>query len=88
MDQTLKTAIAENFKNTAMGFLRIKKNLGILHSTDAETEDYQREIILATPLEDIETKGKNYYFSCFEYKAILTVNSSTFTIITAKKIKS
>lgn len=69
-----------------MGFLRIKKNLDIVHFTDSETEKLIRKIILSTPLQDIETKGKNHYFKCLKYKAVLTVNSYTFTIITAKKI--
>ncbi|MEI6895548.1 MAG: DUF3781 domain-containing protein, partial [Colwellia sp.] len=33
-----------------------------------------------------ETKGKNHYFKCVERNAILTVNSHSFTIITAKTI--
>ena len=69
-----------------MGFLRIKKNLDILHFSDAETETYLKKILLSTPLEDIETKGKNYYFKYFEGNSILTVNSHSFTIITAKQI--
>ncbi|MDD9304035.1 MAG: DUF3781 domain-containing protein [Desulfobacter sp.] len=72
MDETLRTSIAGQFKNTSLGFLRIKKNLGVIHFTDGETEEYLKKIVLATPLEKIETKGKNYYFKCFEYNAILT----------------
>jgi len=66
--------------------VRIKRNLGILKLSDFETEEYIRETILSTPLEEIETKGKNHYFKCFKNNAILTVNSHTFTIITAKII--
>ena len=69
-----------------MGFIRIKKNLNIANLSDSETESFLKKIILSTPIEDIETKGKNYYFKCFKHNAILTVNSHTFTIITAKKI--
>lgn len=86
MNETLKISIAEKFKNTPLGFLRIKRNLDIFHVSDIETETYLRRIILSTPLEDIETKGKNHYFKCFKSNAILTVNSHTFTIITAKQI--
>ena len=43
---------------TSLGFLRIRKNLSISHFSDTETETYLRQIILSTPLEDIETKGK------------------------------
>lgn len=85
MNQTLKLSIAENFKNTPMEFLRIKKNLDIHHFTDAETENYLKEILLSTSLDNIETKGKNHYFKNVKYNAILTVNSYSFTIITAKQ---
>lgn len=86
MNINLKTSIADKFRNTSLGFVRIKNNLSINHFTDNETEILLRKIILSTPLEDVVTKGKNHYFKCLEYNAILTVNSYTFTIITAKKI--
>lgn len=86
MDDNLKAIIADQFKNTELGFSRIKKNLNIVHLTDGETETYLRKIILSTPLEHIETKGKNHYLKCFEYNALLTVNAHTLTIITAKQI--
>ncbi len=86
MNETLKILIAEKVQNTALGFLRIKRNLAISHFSDTETETYLKKIILSTPLEDIETKGKNHYFKCFKNNAILTVNSHSFTIITAKQI--
>jgi len=87
MNERLKTEIAENFKNTPLGFLRIRKNLNVTHFSDTETESYLKKVILLTPLEDIETKGKNHYFNCVKRNAILTVNSHSFTIITAKKVK-
>lgn len=86
MDDILKNSIVNQFKNTELGFLRIKRNLNVEHLTDVETESFLRKILTCTPLEKIETKGKNYYFNCFEYNARLTVNSYTFTIITAKQI--
>jgi hypothetical protein len=86
MNEELKTSISNNFKNTELGFLRIRKNLGITNYSDVETEDYIREVIDATPLENIETKGKNHYFNCVKSNAVLTVNSHSFTIITAKKL--
>ncbi|MCA1795302.1 MAG: DUF3781 domain-containing protein [Desulfobacteraceae bacterium] len=86
MNEPLKISIAEKFRNTALGFLRIKRNLDISHLSDTETEDYLRQIIISTPLENIETKGKNHYFKCFKKNTILTVNSHSFTIITAKLI--
>lgn len=86
MNDTLKTLITENFKNTPLGFLRIKKNLDICHLSNTEVEAYLREIISSTPLEYIETKGKNHYFKCLKRNTVLTVNSSAFTIVTAKII--
>jgi hypothetical protein len=86
MNINLRTLIADQFRNTSLGLLRIKRNLGIINFSDNETEKILRKIILSTPLPDIETKGKNHYFKCFEYNSILTVNSHTFTIITAKQI--
>ncbi len=70
-----------------MGFSRIKKNLGILNYSNEETKKYLRNIILSTPLGDIEGKGKNYYFKCTINDVVLTVNSQTFTVITAKRVR-
>jgi uncharacterized protein YjbI with pentapeptide repeats len=86
MNETLRLSIAEKFKNTPLGFLRIKKNLNISHFSDIETEACLKQIILSTPLDKIETKGKNHYFKCHKKNAVLTVNSHTLTVITAKKI--
>lgn len=87
MNEILKISISNQFRNTPMGFIRIRKNLNISNSSDSETENYLKKILLSTPIEDIETKGKNHYFKCFKHNAILTVNSHSFTIITAKQIK-
>jgi len=86
MNEALKTSITKGFKNTTLGFLRIRKNLNIMDFSDGETEKYLKETLLLTSIENIETKGKNHYFKCFERNAILTVNSHGFTIITAKLI--
>jgi hypothetical protein len=86
MNANLRATIAEQFRNTKMGFLRIKRNLNIIALSDSETEVYLKDIILSTPLEDIGSKGKNHYFKCLEKNSILTVNTHTFTIITAKII--
>ena len=87
MNESLKISISNQFRNTPMGFIRIRKNLNILNLSDSETEKYLKKINLSTFIEDIEIKGKNHYFKCFKYNAILTVNSHSFTIITAKQIK-
>jgi len=86
MNETLRAKIADQFRNTPLGFSRIKRNLGMTRSSDGEIERILRKVILSTPLDDVETKGKNYYFKCLEYNAVLTVNSHTLTIITAKRI--
>ena len=54
--------------------------------SDRDMEMYLRKVILSTPLEDIKTQGKNHYFNCVKSNAILTINSRTFTVITAKRI--
>ncbi len=84
MNKNLKASIVENFKNTELGFLRIKRNLQIEHYSDLETESYLKEIILSTPLSYIESIGKNHYFRNAKYNAILTINSHSLTVITAK----
>ncbi len=86
MDEVARKTIAENCKNTPLGFLRIRTNLGLLQFSDMETEAYLRKIIALTRLDDIEKKGKNYYFKCLEKNAVLTINSHSLTIITAKKM--
>ncbi|MGC3837022.1 DUF3781 domain-containing protein [Moritella viscosa] len=86
MNEALKVSITEGFKNTPLGFVRIRKNLDITHLSDIETEEYLKEILASTPLDNIETKGKNHYFKCVERNATLTVNSHSFTIITAKTV--
>ena len=86
MNDKLRDDIANNFSNTELGFLRIRKNLEVNHLTDLETEELLKEIILLTSLKDIENKGKNYYFNCSRKNAILTINSFTLTVITAKQI--
>ncbi len=60
MNEILKTTIANNFKNTALGFLRIRRNLDIVQFSDTETEVYLKTIISLTPLEDIETTTDIY----------------------------
>jgi len=86
MNETLKASITEGFKNTPLGIVRVRKNLNINHCSDVETENYLKETLSLTPIGNIETRGKNHYFKCVERNAILTVNSHSFTIITAKTI--
>lgn len=62
MNEALKASITNGFKNTSLGFLRIRKNLNIASFSDSETEAYLKEILSLTPIENIETRGKNHYF--------------------------
>ena len=87
MNKQLRSTIANNFKNTELGIFRIKRNLDLLDLTDSELEAFLRKVLL-TPLGDIETKGKNHYFVNRECNTILTVNSGSLTIITAKRIST
>ena len=65
---------------TEMGVKRIQKNLGI----DVEPVEY-----CVSKIKDknalIERKGKNYYVTIDG--CIITVNASSYTIITAHKLK-
>jgi len=56
MNEALKTKIADQFRNTPLGFSRIKRNLGMIRSSDGEIERILRQIILSTPLNNVETK--------------------------------
>lgn len=87
MNDTLKNEIACKFRNTKLGFVRIKKNLAVSHLTDKELESHLKIVIQSTPLNCIEKKGKNHYFKCAEHNAVLTVNSHSYTVITAKQIR-
>ncbi|OIP99587.1 MAG: hypothetical protein AUK35_06885 [Zetaproteobacteria bacterium CG2_30_46_52] len=86
MNEALKTSIAEQFRNTTLGFLRVRKNLAINHFSDTEIEVFLKKIILSTPLDAVESVGKNYYFKCLQYNAVLTINKHPLTVITAKQI--
>ncbi len=76
-----KATLIENIDKihtTEMGVKRIQKNLEI-------TEEPVSHCILKLKKEDskVTKKGKNYYVEVDE--CIITINSSSFTIITAHK---
>ena len=79
--EALKEVVLKNIDKihtTEMGIDRIKKNLGI----DEEPVSYC--ILKLETEESIVTKnGKNYYVETDD--CIITINSSSFTIITAHK---
>ena len=76
-----KDNLSENIAKihtTEMGIKRISRNLGI----NGDVVEYCRSKILKNNAE-ITRKGKNYYVEVDE--CIITVNASSFTIITAHK---
>jgi hypothetical protein len=80
-----KKFIAENFKNTDLGLARIAKNLDLQNMADSDIVHHCHEIILSTPVSEIEIRGKNYYLYSRKYSAVLTINRSSLGIITAKQ---
>lgn len=83
--ETQKQFIADNFGNTVLGLERIAKNLGLQDMPDSDVVCYCRKIILSSPIQAVEIRGKNYYFCSQEYSAVLTINRSSLGIITAKR---
>lgn len=71
----------EKIHTTPMGDIRIKKNLQI--SCD-DIVEWCKQQILNTDTK-IERKGKNWYV--FIKQGILTINASSYTIITAHPYK-
>lgn len=82
--ETQKQFIADNFGNTELGLVRIAKNLGLQAMSDSDVVSHCHKIILSTPTQEVEIRGKNYYFNSQEYSAVLTINKSSLGIITAK----
>ena len=69
----------DKLHTTDMGVSRIKRNLNI----NEEVVDYCKNILL-NKNSIIYKKGKNYY--CKNEKIIITINSYSYTIITAHMI--
>jgi hypothetical protein len=88
MNEALRTKIANQFRNTPLGFVRIRRNLKLGDMTDSEVENRLKSIILSTELECVESKGKNFYFRNSKYHATLTINRHSLTVITAKPLES
>lgn len=80
---TLKDELTDNINmihTTQLGIGRIKNNIDLDDSTDVV--EYCIKII-KDENSSVTKKGKNYYVTC--NNIILTINSSSFTIITAHK---
>ncbi|MCL2065453.1 MAG: DUF3781 domain-containing protein [Candidatus Cloacimonetes bacterium] len=71
----------EKLRTTDLGILRIKKNLGL---ETIDVLDWCKQKIKQA--DDTQKKGKNWYVS-FE-NCVLTINASSYTIITGHKNKS
>ena len=76
MNELLKNI--DNIHTTKMGIDRIKRNLNIR----VDVVEYCKKVILDNNC-NIYKKGKNWY--CETNTIIITVNSTTYTIITAHK---
>lgn len=81
-DNTTLLANIGKLHTTPMGVDRIKKNLGI--TEDDVVEFCRRKILL--PSCEISRQGKNWY--CSIDGIIITVNSFSYTIITAHREKT
>ena len=82
--QSMKNVLIDNIgkiHTTEMGIGRIKRNLGL---GDIDAVEWCRERILDKNAR-IERNGKNWYVMIDD--SIITVNASSYTIITAHKGK-
>ena len=84
----MKDEILNSLKTTKLGFDRIRKNLNLADFSDEQILDFCRKIIEKSGEKNIEKRGKNYYIYFDLSKSsrnFLTINSHSFTIITAHK---
>lgn len=79
MNKNILIRNIDKLHTTKMGIDRIKRNLKL---TNEDAVDYCKNLILNKNTE-IYKKGKNYY--CNLDNIIITVNSYSYTIITAHK---
>jgi len=77
----MEKEIINKLHTTKLGEERIKRNL---YLGDIDTVDYCKKIICDSKC-SITSKGKNWY--CQKDNILITVNRSSYTIITAKLIK-
>ena len=80
MDKKILLSNIDKIHTTELGALRIKKNLKI----ECDAVDYCKSKILNDAC-NVYKKGKNYY--CFVNNIKITINSYSYTIITAHIIK-
>ena len=80
-----KTEILKKICYTELVYERINKKLNTNYSKK-QIESFISKVLKETDTDFFNKKGKNYYFKCFEHNAILTINSHSLTVITAKQI--
>lgn len=83
---TNKEEILKNICYTDLVYGRINKKLNINFPKE-QIEKFVLKILKETDEKFIFRKGKNYYVVNTEKKITLTINSNTFRLITADKIK-
>ena len=80
MDTELLSNI-DNIHTTALGLMRIRRNLGL--SSEVDVVEYCKKTI--TNADTIERRGKNWYAHADD--VIITVNASSLGVITAHRMK-
>lgn len=73
----------QRLHTTPMGEIRIRRNMGL--RADVDTVQWCRTLIQNINPEQIIHRGKNYYVDTAQVS--ITINASTFTIITAHRKK-
>jgi hypothetical protein len=83
--RSIKNDIIKNLCYTELVYSRINRKLGTNFSKE-KIEEYILEILKRTNKNSISKTGKNYYVSNSEKTIRITINSTTFRIITVDKI--
>lgn len=81
-----KDIILKDLCYTDLVYNRIRKKLSV-NLDNYEIEKLIMELLKSTPVENIEKKGKNYYFKNTKRGIMLTINSNTTRIITVNRIE-
>ncbi len=87
MKSVSKKDVLENICYTELVYKRINKKLNTQFSKK-EIQDYIYKILEETEEKFISKVGKNYYIVSTKNNIRLTINSNTYRIITADKLKS
>ncbi|MEX6626365.1 DUF3781 domain-containing protein [Tenacibaculum salmonis] len=84
--ETIKHKILRNICYTELVYQRINKKLGMAFSK-FEIEILIRKVLEDTALENYEKIGKNFYITNTHHNITVTINTSTFRVITVNRIK-